>query len=412
MIFSIITFLFLLGGIYFWKRRGLSISFIIWIWYAIMYTSSFALVSFYDLQISKVDNSAYIYMALVLLILLLPFYVINDKNVKILTLPSEKYLQLTITILTIGSLFSTIYYIPSALKALSVNIADIEYMRHIIGSTGNNPFIKRSLPNTIASIFATFFMLQIVFFFITVIKDGKIRFKSILILLSSTSYIFMVLSFLGRDCFVFWPLSFLILYVFFSRYLNSTLRKKIKVIYISILSVCVFVFAIITIGRFLYSSDYDSLYPILNYMGQGPINFQDIYNKDIIPTGGSGLFSLILGDADMVISNHNEIIYYQYGIQNNVFRTIVGSLYTNFGKFGTLIFAIILCAFIILSSPKVKYRWDLSYIIIYMLYVMIIYQGVFYYKLYDNASNLYIILSLIMAIILKKLPKQTIYISK
>ena len=411
MVLYVITIIFVLCARYLKKRRGLSISSLMWIWYAIMYAASILLVSFYDRDIPS-GFGVYIYMAVVLFILLIPFCSINDNNVKTLILPSEKWLNLSIVIFTIGSLLAVCYYIPSAIKVLSVDMAEIERTRAIIGSTGENPFIQRSLTNTIASIFSTFFMLQIVFFFITIIKEGRLSWRSILILVSSTSYIFLVLSFMGRDGFVFWGLSFFFLYVFFSKFIDSRVKRKIKRLFIIIMSFSAVVFLIITIGRFLYSSDSDFLYPFVSYMGQGPINFPELFTVNIIPTGGSGIFSLIVGDADNMISNHNQIIYYQHDISTSIFRTIVGSLYQNFGLYGTIVFAIISCVLILCAAPKNKRQWDFSFIIIYILYVMIMYQGVFYYKLYDNASNLYVVLSFFMAIVYKLLPKQKISIQK
>lgn len=409
MVIFIITLFFVFLTRYFWKRHGLSISSLMWAWYAIMYISSICLVTFYDRTISS-ESGVYAYMAFVIFILLIPFCVINDNKINTLILPSDKWLKLSISVLTIGSLFAVCYYIPSSIKALSVGMADIEYTRAIIGSTGENPFVQRSLLNTIASIFSTFFMLQIVFFFITVIKEKRLSRKSLLILGSSTSYIFLVLSFLGRDGFVFWGLSFLFLYVFFSKFIGDIVKRKIKKLFVIIMSLSAFVFVIITIGRFLYSSDSDFAYPFLNYMGQGPLNFPDLFSVDITPIGGSGIFSLILGNVDESIFNHNQALYYQHDISTSIFRTIVGSLYVNFGLYGTILFSVFSCMLVLLSRPKKKNKWDFSFIIIYMLYVMILYQGVFYYKLYDNASNLYVILSFLMAIIYKILPKQKISI--
>lgn len=412
MTIYIITFIFLCFAFNLWKRRGASISSIMWTWYAVMYISSVLLVSFYNNWEISSDSKAYIYMAIILIILLIPFCVIDDNIIETLILPSDKWLKPTILILTIGSLFSALFYIPSAIKALSVGVNEISYIRDLIIATGENPFIRRSIFNTIASIFSTFYMIQIVFFFITIIKERKLNWKSYVILFSSTSYIFLVLSFMGRDCFVFWLLSFLFLYVFFSKFIGNSERRKIKKIFILMMSICIFIFIIITIGRFLSSSDSDFIYPFLDYMGQGPLFFPDIYNVGLIHNGGSGIFSLIIKNVDMNTINNNEVVFYMYGIRSNVFRTIVGSLYLNFGEYGTIIFSLVISVFVMLYAPRNKHNWDFSFIIIYVLYVMIMYQGVFYFKLYDNASNLYIILSFLMALIFKRIPKQKIVIKK
>lgn len=390
-----------------WKKTGLSISIVIMGLYVMMYLSSVILQFFYNARINT-DNIPFFYLSIVLLILLLPVICIDSNKVEHLIIPSNYWLEKVINVLTIGSFLSFVYYIPSSIAAISVGLENIESVRNQIGVSGENPFIQRSLFNTIASVFSTFYMVQISLFFVNIIKENKISFKSLIILLSSMSYVFLMLSFLGRDGFLFWIISFIVLYIFFSKFMEDKLRNKIKRSFLILSVPFIFIFVYITMGRFLLGGEVDILYPFVSYLGQGPINFTYLFNIDFIPSGGSKTFSLFFGNVNNEISSYNSYILDSHGINTGVFRTLVGSFYPDFGTYGTLAFSIIVSVLIFKLKPKRKDTWDFSYMLVYMLYIMIMYQGIFYFRLYDKASNLYILIVFILYIVLKKMPKQMI----
>lgn len=390
------------------KKRGISICTILVGLYMLMYLSSVVLINVYDIRMGT-NQIPLVYLFSALLLFLYPVYKMHDENVQKLLLPSDRNLNILTYFLMVGSWFAIVYYIPSTVSIIrNVGFGDIASIRNEIGVSGENIFIHRSVFNTIASIFATFYQIQIFLFFIEICRTRRFSKKAILIFISSFSYVFLILSFLGRDGILFWFFSFLTLYSFFYKSMPPYLQKKINKNFIFITGILGLLFIIISMGRFVTSNTYtikEFFYPYFSYLGQGPINFVDLYDVNFKPTYGGNLFPLFLGEVNEYIVDFNQGAFGAMGVLTNVFSTTIGSYVRTFGYTGTIIFLLVADLFFVLIHQK-NNSWSFSFFLIYLLFVMILMQGVFYFRLYDKASNLYILCVFFMAAFYRKQSKK------
>ena len=194
-------------------------SFLIFIY---LVSSIFCIFDIYINDGELVLQDKYWPAAIVFLVLitgfLLPFMKVNETKWNQLKLPSERLLLIFSYIIITLSIFSICYFISDVITVFTSG--DLSQMRnHLTGITGE--YTNSGIWNTIASVGASFYDIAILLFFIFLIigNNKKITF---LLFISSFSYTIQVLTFVGRDGFVFWVFAFVFNYLLFNKFLRST----------------------------------------------------------------------------------------------------------------------------------------------------------------------------------------------
>lgn len=395
-----LSFLFLTVRLY--KKKGISSSFFIYFLYTLSGASALILLLFYDYgkNPSIGDyNSGIIFLLIALVLFLYPFYNINDYDIHFIKIPHDSILTPIIWGATLLSLFSLIYFIPIAYTMLSVGLNNIDSVRQTV-ALGENPFISDTIYNTIAGTGSYLYVLQICFFFIEIIRKKKITKYSVLILISSFSYPMFVLAYLGRDGVLFWAFSFISFFLLFYKYIPASINRNLIKMFVRISIPFACVFIVITIGRFAIGNDEKGFtYAIFNYLGQGPINFAELYDTGIKKWGyGQNMFSLI--SSEDASSEVYAMKIGEYGLVPWVFRTFVNSIYLDFGAPLTIVIALVLIVFYKITYTKSKRANALSFpvMILYILFYTIYSQGLFYFRHYNRVGNLFILLMLFFAL--------------
>lgn len=404
---------FLVNSFWLYKKDGMSPSVFLYFLYSASAFCSIILLACYDNGQNPLINdynSGVIYLTIALLLFLYPFKVIDYSKIKALTIPADNIYRPMVIICTLLSYFSIIYFTRICVSVFQTDITNVATYRHLV-AIGENPFIANSIFNTIAGTSASFYVLQLLFFFVSLLNNEKIKKTSIILLLSSLSYPLYVLAYLGRDGIVFWLFSFISLYLMFRKYLSDTVLNKLKTILIIISVPLLLLFVWITVGRFVYGEGFNNiLYPIVNYMGQPPINFAEFFYTGIRNMGfGANMFPLIFHEQ-----NDISIQLEQYNIVTWVFKTFVSSMYSDFGPILTLCIAAVLIIAFYISYKNIKYSkcFSFSFLILFNLFFTIYSQGVFYFRQYNRVGNLFIIIMLLLAFVLTFLPKRTIILKK
>lgn len=328
----------------------------------------------------KYFEASIVFLSL-LLLYLLPFTNIREDKVKSIVLPNTK----TLYVFSIGivclSLFSIIYFTPVVINVFSVeNLSDAR-----IAMTQGDLFVKETIWNTIASVSASLYTIALILFFIYRAK-GTNKKMSILLLVSSFSYVFNVFAYVGRDGVVFWIFSFIGTYWLFRNYISSKDKKTIRKFFNIFLIIAIPLFMAITFDRF---SD-NPLAGIISYMGQSFPNFTLAYHADYPVSGGNSfpLFKEILG-LPMTESYSGEF----GGTVTWVFGTFLKSFLLNFDIIGTIILGLGMGLILKLTFRKNSSVFYFHQLFIYFLYFQIFSQGVFYFKQYGRGGNLFIVLS-------------------
>ena len=392
-----------------YRKKGLTPSFLLYALYTLSGFAAIVLVLFYDYGKNPYIedyNGGVLFLLVALLLFLYPFMRINENNVKSLTLPTKNVLYSLIVVMTILSWFSILYFVPIARSMFFINITDIASVRNMV-ARGEHPFIVETIFNTIAGTAASFYVLQLLFSFLLLIEKKKITGFAMVVLLSSLSYPIFVLAYLGRDGVLFWFISFLSFVLLFRNYLSAVVLKKLKRIALVMSVPFILIFLIITVGRFVVGGDSDGvLYPILAYLGQGPINFAELYYTDVrYMEFGAHMFPLFF-------SSTNEVNYLleRYDIKTWVFKTFVSSIYMDFGAVLTLLISVSLIMLFIFFYRNDKLKCNLSFptLILFSLFFTVYSQGVFYFRQYNRVGNLFIIVMILLAFVFTYLPKRKI----
>ena len=402
------VFLFIILRVY--NRSRLHPSILLYGLYGLEGACALILVLIYNAASNvHVENytSGVMYLLFALLIYLYPFYSTSNYSINTISLPRKNVLMPMIYILTGLSIFSIIFFVP-IMRTMLTSVNDISYLRQLV-ALGEHPFLPRSIFNTIAGTSASFYVLQIIFFFIILIDKKRFSFLSILVLLSSLSYPVYVLAYLGRDGVVFWIISFISCFLLFYKFLPSGIIKKIKKYFYIVSIPLVITFLYITFGRFIVSGlESDIIHTLLDYMGQGPINFSEYFYSDVKKMGyGSGIFTLFFEDTDV---KDLSLEYERYGIVTWVFKTFIYSINSDFGNILTLFIGLILIIlFKILHHNQLSHgNMSFSFIILFNLFFTIYSQGAFYFRHYTNVGNLFIIVMLLMALFFRYVPQRKI----
>lgn len=328
----------------------------------------------------KYFEASIVFLSL-LLLYLLPFTNIREDKVKSIVLPNAKTLYVFSVSIIFLSLFSIIFFTPTVINVFSVeNLRDARILMQKEGA-----YVNVSIWNTIASVSASLYTIALILFYIYRAR-GTNKKMSIILLVSSLSYVFNVFAYVGRDGVVFWIFSFIGTYGLFRNFIPLEDRKSIRKYFVVFLMIAVPLFMAITFDRF---SD-NPLAGIISYMGQSFPNFTLAYHADYPVSGGNAfpLFKEILG-IPMTESYSGEF----GGTVTWVFGTFLKSFLLNFDIIGTIILGLVMGLIIKLIFKKKSNIFYFHQLFIYYLYFQIYSQGVFYFKQSGRGGNLFIVLS-------------------
>ena len=400
-----------------YKRKGLSSSVFLFLLYAFSAVTALGLVAldFYGTnpKIQSYDSGA-LFLLVALFLFLYPFYNVDDGHIKCMCIPDRRVLDVFAILLTALSLFSVINFIPIAAEMMFVDVDEVYELRVAV-ARGENPFITPTIYNTIAGTAATFYSVQQLLFFIYIIREHRrsyVKWFNWLILLSSFSYPVFVLAYMGRDGVVFWLMTFISMLLLFKNFIHEDLAMKIKKAALYIMLPFAVVLVFITVGRFVVrgpEGGHGLLFSILNYFGQGPVNFTEIYDTDVRAMGfGKNVFPLIFGEQRVDLRYQLN----QYGLVPWVFKTFVYNIYNDFGSFYTLLIGLgmALVYKFTFVEDRMKRTFSFQFVLLYTLFFTIYSQGLFYFRQYNKVGNLYIITLLLLAFVFLFVKQEKVYV--
>lgn len=363
-----------------------------------------------------ISLTAILYFQLAFFLSIWPLLKYREREVICISITNQRLFYYLKRILIIASLFSIVFYLPHVLNAFTGNIRDAR-MAIAHGGAG---FGVYGILNTFAATSALLYAVVLMMFFLSLVSKQRISAESVLLLISSFSYVILILAFIGRDGMVYWIMTFVFYYIFFRRFMKRSLKRRVK--RVGLITVLVFVlpFTVITAARFGSESNEFAL-AILDYIGQSIINFSDNFQIELASTSGGyrsfPLFSNWFGSSDEIQIQSQirrvETTVLKGGINYWSFGTYIKSFLYDFGKVGTilLILFISVIEWMALRKAKTKKVFDISNLLVYTVVFQIIGQGVFYFRFYTPGYNFYIILMLALGILLKVRHGRIMYIS-
>jgi hypothetical protein len=229
------------------------------------------------------------------------------------------------------------------------------------------------------------------------------------LLAGSCSYVVFVLRHVGRDVLFVWGSAFAFNLLLFWRRL-SAVQKAI--------TLAAYTFAFLTLGVLFLriTSDRFSpeengyIYPYASYAGQSPIHFSEHFLASRPLGYGQFNFNIVYRLGAIVgLTEYNryfteDTLSYIVTSENyflNVFSSIVGSLFLDFGKSGTVLFVACLGIVMCVTLGRGGQLLPLWQVIIYTMYMQVMIGGAFYYFYYPNVGNGALAFTVITAVAVK-----------
>lgn len=343
-----------------------------------------------DVSVYNPSIAAMIYLSVALIIYLFPLLYFQDKKSYRLDIIDKSFFKILCLFFLIGSVYAMFIFIPKAIYAFSSGIESNRLMLN----AGDFKVFEGSFLETIAVGFSAFFsFVQILALIVISFKIfGK---KSNIIggfmLISSSSYIFNVFAYAGRDGVVFWFFSLLFNYVMLKLWFGIEVSKSIsKLIWLSLFLFSL-LFMYITFSRF--SSEV--VLSMLSYFSQQITNFNDLFVLNPPLYYGSANFFQLKSYMFSDTLEWGDLHYYY--LSNNVypwvFSFFIGSFLIDFGKSVTLIILFLFSFFMFFSLIKKtkssRKLINIYHVLLFSFYGQIGYMGLFYFK--HGSLNNYIL---------------------
>lgn len=244
-------------------------------------------------------------------------------------------------IFTIGVIICSIIYIIDGIQYVDIYtiLNDVSSLRADLNEGENRT--GNALIGYIAYFYTTLSVAPLVLMFYYLIKSPERKVLIFILLICSLGTVIVELRFAARE--------FLIKYVYLAFCLFFILRKKFSIRTkktiitggIVLFSIILAIFLFITFLRFGDRSDTSTSLSMLNYFGQGFVNFSEgfvTHPDGVFPQKGTGTFPFFAG-ATRSHFNVDDLV--NSSLEMNVFRTIIGSWQLDCGIYWTVLITII-----------------------------------------------------------------------
>ncbi len=309
--------------------------------------------------------------AILLLLVLIPWMAYDKwlKNTRFVI--NERYmglLKLLYVVLFLLSVFCLLYCMPYAIMAISIGAEDIR-------NSGEGFLLPRSFLTTMATGVATLAPVGLLLFYIGLL-DKRLKIYSLGVLLVPLASVVHSMACAGREMYVFLPITFIVLYVAFSKSLSLRQRKLLKRIMILGGAFLAFFFITITKSRFgEFGSDY-FISGTWGYLYQQPYVFDQTLQFFDNYKGFSKSLTFI-GNIFGAYTQQTEILYRMEWS----FGTMYKAFYEMYGYSSLIIGSIIYTAiFTIMAKSCLKKTNTFSTMFNFVIFIWFTISGLFYFR--------------------------------
>lgn len=295
-------------------------------------------------------------------------------------------LKLTFIINILLGLYAIVYSLPYAMMALSMGADDVR--QFIV----DDSFYPKNILTTICVGIGYLTPIQILLFYISLLHPN-LRKYSILLLVTSLSYLVTMLPYAARDGFIFIPLTYYFMYKVFSPSMPQILKQEIRKYALVFGGAIVFGVLFISYQRFYLNaksglSSIDSMiYGTWGYFFQQPFVFEQTISYNVSDFGFDRRFELL--------SNLFNIPKHIYSLDS--LTTSFGTMYSEFfncygwsSLIGFSLFYYI--SFSALLGFHIRKKRYFSILLVFIIYLYYTISGLFYYKMYLlSVTELYLV---------------------
>ncbi len=373
-----------------YKKRGVTTSFVIICAYLLSTLLGFLYKFLYPREIYDYNFFSMIYYIACLVIFFIPL-IKNNYNCNTFTFPETSTRVLSIIVMIGG--FVILYSDFTNFDIGRLQMSWLE-QRNEYYANYHDEVIATTWFDRISSNFRhlSFLSIPLSFFYLSK-GDNKL---ALLLGFSSFSILSRSVMNASRQEFVLWIVTLLYSFYFFKYSLSKENVRLIKLIlgiaFYFILSLVV----AITFSRFGSETGGDTLNSFFFYAGAQPYNAAR-FLENLSSQAQWGMINFPYVTGTEYIKSINEYIRAPFYL--NVFGSLVGSFYLDFGYF-TILFVFIYSFLFDKLLSFYKRRKSLAYFYIYFLYCDILFSGLFYYRYVTSERIRIIFLGFILIVIL------------
>lgn len=399
------------------RYKLLNLSTIISAFYAVSSLASLLLYlnPFYIGSISgrygEVELGGVIYLFVAYLLIILSFSKFSLKGVDHLNNYNDKLLRNIELFLAIVFTISLAFSLPEAIQHFfsGQSLGDLREDSYSLENRKSSFFLIDLLGRGFGSCSLVMFVIACVRMMLLNKKSKLDTYAIIVYLLIKFETILAVIS---RATIIYTLIEIIIVFAVLFYYISKRLRRRIIIWGFLVLPFVISIFSSISQSRFDSTStsileDYNTL----RYLGEGQLNFEAVEYPNLKqPWWGFTQFSLfrrILGldyDDGQVRDGSDVTSFYiskKYGYSYPVyvFYTAVGNWYQSFGKYLTMIFAILF--FIAMNRLKMK-RVSFMRLLVIIILGSYFAKGIFFADYQNEAGNLLLVYLLVLNWILRR----------
>lgn len=329
------------------------------------------------------------YMSICFIIVFWGFAAFKDRNFRSIKIERFFLYRILEGFLIVGNFGTILFFLPDAVDALR---GDISLNRMEFVATGSR-LAEFGIINSAFSLMANLFIISQVCSFINLIPMGGKRnlYKAYLLAFGSLSFVVYVLSYVGRDGFVYWVMSYIFCFVLFREFLGKNDLRRAKRLLILMLGALIIPFFMISAARFSEMPGGTLLW-IVNYAGMQLRSFSSHYQIEASLLYGKHTLPIVYDFLNMIgvdVSREFEVDIFHSdflseGVEPWIFTTFIGDLMYDFGKAGTLVFLCIMSVATRILLAKMARTGVLKFsnMLIVILLYQLVFWGVFYFRLY------------------------------
>ena len=323
------------------------------------------------------------------------------SSTKIIELNRSRCKVVIITLILI-SVYSIIFFGKNMIEVFN---SDLSVLKDKVLIDGG--FYKSSIFSKIAVFGAYLSPITLFIYFYALVTHENIKFR-VLLLLSSTSFIFYTLNVGGRDGISIWLLSYLALFGLFYPLLERKIIKNQRRLLLTSMVIFLPIFLLLSVARFGNDgsdSNKNVVYSLLAYMGQQPFELSDrIQNLDGVNYIGEprSIYPLLFNIRDTFfgiayssdINNRNVLRSdsLALGLKTQQFVYYIGDILTELGMVGLITFTSILYFICSTNLKIINNSISISRMLISFSWYMIIIVGVFYFYYGQVVGNVFLIM--------------------
>jgi hypothetical protein len=325
---------------------------------------------------------SYLVYSLSVLFLLLPVMYFKGFKLGSISLELNSRFVLFYLVCSLLIIFSMIYQIPYALKAIQFGAIEVREGLNVDGEG----VLPQSFLTTIAVVTSSFYVLFIFMFFFAVHKGMSWYFK-ITMFLGGLLYVVSSLAFTARDGALFWIFTMFFVFYLFESILDAKVVRRFRLVLMLGSALMLIVLASFTTQRFFNDGDTSRLLAgTVGYIGQQPYVFAETVHMQERFYGLGLRFPLI----DSFLGGDGGRVE-RYEVYEWTFGGLVKDFYAVNGYFSLIALVALVTVPLLLYFKKRRIN-PLVYLLVMGFYFQLLSSGVFYFRLGTRGGNLYILL--------------------